>query len=144
MNSIVLIGIFAAVGVLSVGYLNNDISLWLQEFGVGEGIIMSPVEATELSLQIDEVDTPDGPADLITACEFTSIDTDLLPGTKIYCKLLDFSDIKTASIIATGFIELENFVPMNTLIPITINEFSFIGSNNVDFVQNVLIEIQES
>ena len=140
MKSLLLIAIFAAIGVLGVGYLNNDINLWIQEFGVGEGIIQSPVIETELSILI----TPDGPDDFITACEFTSIDTDLIAGTKIYCKLYDGPDIKTAGIIATGFIKLDPLVPMNTIISIPINEFSFEGSNNVDFVQNVLIEIQEA
>ena len=101
---------------------------------------MSPVDETELTILIE----PDGNGgDIITACEFTSVNVDLPAGTKIYCKLLDASDIQSASIIATGFIELDALVPMNTVILIPINEFSFLGSNNVDFVQNVLIEIQE-
>ena len=128
---------------MGIGYLGNDIELWIQGFGVGDGIIESPVGDTELSLIIDRVNTPDGPEDFIIACEFTSLDTDLLAGTKLYCKLFDGPVLGSSYVIATGFLELQQTVLMGSVIPIPINNFSFDGSNNVDNVGNVLVEVQE-
>ena len=101
------------------------------------------VENTELSIIIERIDTPEGPDDFITTCEFTSLDTDLLMGTKLYCKLYDGVDIEAAFIIATGFVKLDQLVQMGTVIPIQITDLSFEDSNNMDFVANVLVEVQE-
>ncbi len=142
MQALVFMAIFGVISVFGVGFLGNDVQLWIQEFGVGEGDIDSPVLGTELSLLIERVETPDGPDDFITACEFTSVDTDLLLGTKLYCKLFNGPNVETALIIATGFVKLGGGVDKNTVIPIPINEFAFVDSNHVDFVENVLVEVQ--
>ncbi len=142
MQALVFIAIFGVISIFGVGFLGNDMKLWIQEFGVGEGDIDSPVLGTELSLLIERVETPNGPDDFITACEFTSLDTDLDQGTKIHCKLFNGPNIETALIIATGFVELNQLVPMNTVIPILITELAFADSNHVDFVENVLAEVQ--
>ena len=143
MQILVFVAILGMISILGVGYLSNDIELWIQSYGVGDGIIESPVLNSELSLIIERVDTPDGPDDFITACEFTSLDTDLVAGTILYCKLYDGPVLETSYIIATGLVELENTVLMGNVIPIPITEFSFEDSNHVDFVQNVLVEVQE-
>ena len=143
MQALVIIAMLGVISFLGVGYMSNDVELWIQSFGVGDGIIESPVENTELSIIIERVDTPEGPDDFITTCEFTSLDTDLLIGTKLYCKLYDGVDLESAFIIATGFVMLDQLVQMGNVIPIQITDLSFEDSNNMDFVANVLVEVQE-
>ena len=148
MQVLVIIGVLGVVSLLGVGYMGNDVELWIQSFGVGDGLIESPVIGTDLSLIIDTINTPNGPGDFITFCEFTSIDSDLLAGTKLYCKLYDGADIITSYIIATGFVELVQDVPMGTTIPIEIDNCTITcntigGSNSVNFVVNALVEVQE-
>ena len=142
MNILVLVAIFGFVALLGVGYLGNDVNLWIQQFGVGEGDIESPVTNTALTLQITRVNTPNGFDDFITQCNFVSLDVDLLPGTKLYCKLFDGTDIQTSFILASGFVELTDTVLAGNIIPIPITTFLFPQSNNVDFIQNTIVEIQ--
>lgn len=142
MHLLVFVAIVGVAGVLGVGYLGNDVNLWIQQFGVGEGIIESPVTDTELTLQIERVNNPVGFDDFIVQCNFVSLDVDLQPGTKLYCKLFDGIDINASFILASGFVELTDPVPAGEIIEIPITTFLFSGSNNVDFVQNTLVEIQ--
>ena len=142
MHLLVFVAIFGVVGILGVGYLGNDVNLWIQQFGVGEGDIESPVINTELTLLITRVNNANGFDDFITQCNFVSVDVDLLAGTKLYCKLFDGTDINSSFILASGFIELTNTVLAGDIIEIPINTFLFAGSNNVDFVQNTIVEIQ--
>ena len=149
MQLFVFIAVLAAVSLLGVGYLGNDVELWIQQFGVGEDNIESPVTDAGLTIILDRINgyTLDGftaiPShkDLITLCEFTSQTEPLLAGTKLYCKLLDGMDIETSFIIATGFIELTEDVAAGVPIPIPIDMFSFENSHDADNVLNVIIEV---
>jgi len=141
VQALLFIAILGIVSLLSVGYLGNDVELWIQGFGIGEGDIVSPVIDTDITLLMDSANGVDY---FITHCEFTSLDTDLPAGTKLFCKLYDGVDIKTASIIATGFFMLPDEVLMGNPIPIQINQFSSGNMIDVDLVKNVIVEVQES
>lgn len=142
MHLLVFVAVIGALGMLGVGYLGNDVNLWIQEFGVGEGDVESPVLDSELTLVITRVNNPNGFDDFITQCDFVSVDVDLFPGTKLYCKLFDGTDINASFILASGFVELTSTVLAGDIIHIPIDTFLFPGSNNVDFIQNTLVEIQ--
>src|SRR3990172_3565624 len=142
MQLFVLLAILAGLSALSVGFLGNDIKLWMQDYGVGDGDIPTPIMTSNLKILITRENTATGFDDLITACEFTSVDKDLLPGTKLYCKLFQGPDVRTAAVIATGFKEiLTSDLPSDTFI-IDITDTSFFNSNDVDYVKTVAVEIQ--
>jgi hypothetical protein len=142
MHALVFIAILGIVSLLSVGYLGNDVELWIQSFGVGEGDIISPVIDTDITLRMDSTNGIDY---FITHCEFTSLNTDLPIGTKLYCKLYDGPDINTAFIIATGYLELTQLETAGNVISIPITQFPPATTTiDVDLVKNVLVEVQES
>ena len=129
--------------MLGAGYLGNDIKLWAQDFGVGDGDITPPITTSNLKILITRVTRSTGFDDLITGCEFTSAEA-LLPGTKLYCKLFQGPDVRTAAVIATGFKKIDPpGLSSNTPINIPIDQTSiFFNSNDVDFVQTIAVEIQ--
>jgi len=141
MQLFVFLAILAGVSILGVGYLGNDIALWAQDYGVGDGDIPTPITTSDLRILITRVNTASGFDDLITGCEFTTVDV-LLPGTTLYCKLFQGPDVRTAAVIATGFKEiLTSDLPSDTFI-IDITDTSFFNSNDVDYVKTVAVEIQ--
>jgi len=131
-----------AIGILGVGYLGNDITLMIQSWGVGEGDIISPVTDTDLTIQITRVNKPGGFDDFITRCDFTSLVENLPIGTKLFCKLYEGTDINTSNVFAEGIFELPNAVSAGTPIPIPITMFAFTNSNDVDYVHNVAVLVQ--
>lgn len=128
--------------MLSAGYLGNDIVLWAQDYGVGDGDIPSPIMTSNLKILITRIGPATGFDDLITGCEFTSVDKPLLAGTKLYCKLFQGPDITTSAVIASGFKPILSDLPIDSIITIDITDKSFFNSNDVDFIKNVAIEIQ--
>ena len=64
MKPIIALAAIAVVGVtLGTGFLNNDIELWIQQFGVGSGDIQTPVDHVKVDFNIatQEVDPPTDP-----------------------------------------------------------------------------------
>jgi len=151
VKSLVVLAVFAAIAVVGVASLDNNIEVWIQEFGAGLGEIESPLSVTDLTANIeraegfvlvDELTVEEGYKDLIVSCEFVSVDVPLLAGTKLYCKLLDSMDARTAGIIASGFLELTDDVPAGEVIFILITTIGSENSNSVENVKNILIEVQ--
>ena len=142
MQALVILAIMFAIGALGVGYLSNDFVAVVQQFGVGSGIIPNPVMGTDLTLQIQRVQKPGGFDDLITQCNFTSIDVNLPTGTKLFCKLYEGRNIKTSNVFAEGSITLNAPVPAGMVIEIPITVFVFPNSNDVDYVHNAAVLVQ--
>ena len=141
MHPLVIIAILGVIATLGAGYLSNDVNLWIQQYGLGEGDILSPVDLTQVTIKIEKI----GNNYFITACNFTSVNMELLPGTKLYCKLYNGPDINTSFIVATGFKEIDPLggnIPMGTMITIPITMFTTGTMINADLVKNVLVEVQ--
>ena len=145
MNILIFFGILAGVAIFGVGYLNNDLALWTQDYGIGDGDIPSPVMGSNLNILITRTNIPGGGHnDVITACEFTSEVKDLVEGTKIYCKLLQGPDVRTAAVIATGFKTIASpGLTATTPTIIDIDPPAIFQANDIDNVKSVLIEIQD-
>ncbi len=149
MQPLVFIAVVIAMAALGVGYLGNDIALQVQQFGVGDQDIPSPVTNAGLTIIIEREfgATLQGNTvvtgafkDFIVDCVFRSPNNDLFPGTKIFCKLLDGDNINTDHVIAEGITMLGSTVLAGT--PITV-PIDMIVQNNVDFVHNVVIVVQD-
>ncbi|MGI0056913.1 MAG: hypothetical protein ACREAK_06010 [Nitrosarchaeum sp.] len=142
MHILIFIAVIGVISLLSVGYLANDVEVWIQQIGIGEGDIENPVLDTDLIIQIVRTGTPPNHDDFIVQCDFTSNTVPLDAGTKLFCKLYNGENIPSSFVIAEGFIELLIDYPEGALIEIPITTFSFTDANNVDFVRNVAVLVQ--
>ena len=128
----------AIVGVaaiaLGTGFLNNNIELWIQEFGVGSGDIETPVEHVTVDFNIEQrvvtpTTTPATFKNVIDMCEFTI--TEVVgdpavanPQTKMTCKITghDANWLSNGEIIAEGTICANSFGIGTHPIPLGVND----------------------
>ena|SRR3990172_155377 len=137
MQPILIIAILGVTAVaLGTGFLNNDIELWIQQFGVGSGDISSPTDHAYVDFTIAQAqDLQTGFfKNYVSECIVTPQDAvgDPLSTDKpseITCKLTDIN----GNIIAEGTVP-GNFFPAGVpvTVPITIDPL-----NIVTLVQNV-------
>ena len=128
-----------AAGALGTGFLNNTngINLWIQQFGVGEGDITSPVTHAFVDFNIARVPgEPSGTFDnVIESCDLKFNDN-LQAGAKIFCKLTDWA----GDIVAEGSTTLT--APLSTNIAVNVPVPN--GNNNVLVVKDVIIVVQDN
>ena len=130
MQPLILVAIAAvAVVSLSTGFLSNGIDLWVQQFGVEEEDITSPVSHAQIDFNIVKVG-PDANGffqNVIQDCIVTLSNTvgqtvdmngvSVLTASKIQCKLTDSNN----NIIAEGVTTMTYF-PGGVPITITITQ----------------------
>ena len=59
MKPIIGLVVIAVAGIsLGTGFLNNDINLWIQQFGVGSGDIETPVDHVLVDFDIQQFQDP--------------------------------------------------------------------------------------
>ena len=59
MKPIIVLAVLAVAGItLGTGFLNNDIELWIQQFGVGSGDIQTPTDHVTVDFNIAQVKDP--------------------------------------------------------------------------------------
>ncbi len=78
MKPIIGLVVIAVAGIsLGTGFLNNDINLWIQQFGVGSGDIETPVEHVLVDFDIQQFQDPNLGTfkNLVTKCLLTPITT---------------------------------------------------------------------
>ena len=139
--------ILAVVGVaaiaLGTGFLNNNIELWIQQFGVGSGDIETPVEHVTVDFNIEQREsniTPGTYKNIIDKCSFTITEivgvqgnrdpvTGALIESKMTCKITGHDDdwMSNGLVIAEGTICRDFFpgsiaLPQTYMIPLGINE----------------------
>jgi len=136
MKPIIILAIAAvAAGAMGTGFLNNTngIDLWIQQFGVGEGDIESPVSHATVDFNI--VRTTEGGAfkNIINECLLT-FDDDLSSGAHVFCKLTDWA----GDIIAEGSTWLMNGHDSHTPLSVPVTD----GNRNVLQVKDVIIVVQ--
>ena len=134
---------------MGTGFLGepvNNIDLWVQALGFGEGDLESPVTTATVDLLLDVVPAEDPqapPVTIVTACAFHSTDTINL-GTgksdgKLICKLLNAD----GNAIAEGDVSFLSYDPTkDPPIIIKINQPIFIGATNFDNVFDAMVIIQ--
>ncbi len=140
MKPLLILAIAAvAAGAMGTGFLNNTngIDLWIQQFGVGEGDITSPVSHAFVDFNIARVNgEPEGTFDnVIESCDL-KFDENLNTGAKIFCKLTDWA----GDIVAEGSTMLTS--PLSTDIAVNVPVTD--GDNNVLVVKDVIIVVQDS
>jgi len=143
MKPLLILAIAAvAAGAMGTGFLNNTngINLWIQQFGVGEGDITSPVTHAFVDFDIQRVASASGPAgtfDNVIANCLLKFNDDLNTGAKVFCKLTDWA----GDIISEGSTVLIAPYVSNTPLTVPIGPA---GNNNVLQVKDVIIVVQDN
>ena len=139
-----------AVGIAGIGvsFAQNSIPLTLEDLGLGEDFIESPISSYSVTLETTRVcPSPAGCKILITACLFESVDFILGPAS-IICKLTDGSGIsddgdptndKFGKVIAEGKLELAGGYVANTEVTIPITQTAFPDANKVANIKDIKI-----
>lgn len=118
---LMLVVLVVAAAAMGVGFLSNTINLTVQQLGVGEENLESPISAATFDFLIDRVSDIDEDGDpilvnVIKACSFHSPDP-ILESSQLFCKLTDIN----GNVIAEGKLQSGTFAynPSSTqLIPI--------------------------
>jgi len=142
VKPIFFLAIIGAAAAISIGYLGNDISLDVQELGVGETSIESPVVTVGVTALIERTFNPAFPfsvdfKDLIVECIFRSYD-EVAKDSTITCKLLDIS----GSVIAEGKKIVDPTLPPITPFTIPITYLEFTNANNINNVFDIILVVQ--
>ena len=109
---LVLAVVGVAAAALGTGFLNNDIELWVQQFGVGDEFITSPTDHAQVDFNIAQRNNGDGTFDnIIDLCYVTPDDLIGTPDveikdSEIWCKLTNIN----GDIIAEG-VTTDDFFP---------------------------------
>ena len=148
--------LFAIIGIgivgMSVGFAQNAILLNVQQLGVGENFITSPISAADVDFELAKVQrsidpTPNNADDyfvnLITGCSFHS-GQDIQGPATIICKLTDDRNGKDkfGAVIAEGRSFLPNGYTHDTRIVIPIVQTAFPDANDVQHVHDVKIVVK--
>ncbi len=139
---VVIVGIAAAA--LGTGFLGSTFSLNLQQLGVGEEDLVSPISLVSVDFVISKVfeSVPTNTSPLfknrIIKCSFHT-PTDLAQGTTIICKLINADD----DVIAEGKVILTTagYEGSSAGFNIPINQIAFEGANSLQEVLDVKIVV---
>lgn len=145
MQAIVVFAVMviAATG-LSVGFLSNTINLTVQNLGVGEQDLTSPITNATIDLNVNQTlvdpDTiPDSGdeffANTIDECSFHSQEN-IVGNNTIICKLTDIN----GTAIAEGSIDLSGYTASTTEF-IPIDSTAFTDANDVRNIHDVTIVV---
>ena len=124
MQPILILAIVAVAAIgLGTGFLNNDITLLVQQFGVGEEDIETPIDEAQVDFHIAQVPAPQGEGlfknvidiCIVTIDEDVGVDDDTRKDSELVCKLTDIDGF----IIAEGSISALFFPADEYPIPVT-------------------------
>ena len=133
--------------MIGTGFLGepvNNIQLWVQALGYGEGNLETPITTATVDLLLDSVPAEDPqmpPITIVSKCAFHS-DEDIDVGTeksdgKLICKLLN----EDGNAIAEGDITFSQYTASDIL-EIPINQPIFLGATNFDNVFDAMVIVQ--
>ena len=147
MKVIVLGIIVMGIIGMSVGFASNTVTLSLQDLGVGEEFVESPIADSNVKFTVAKVPVPGGgtrPAfkNVITKCLFKSDEGIAAPAT-IICKLLDGRNgpNQFGAVIAEGRRDLPGGYTANTTIEILITQKAFPFANEVVNIKGVKVVV---
>ena len=142
MKEIVLAVIIIGMIGTTVGFAQNTVSLTLQDLGLGEDLLLSPISAADVTLKTKFVFIPSSSGvpgmykKIISDCLFRS--TESIPGSAtIICKLIDGSNgpKKLGKVVAEGKINLQSGYMAGKTITIPITQTAFPLANAAQTIQ---------
>ena len=144
MQPILLLAIAGvAIAATSVGFLSNEINMsgMVQQFGVGEETIDTPVSNAYIDFVIDRTSfASNGKTkykNIVSDC-VVQVDKRLATDSTIFCKLTD----EFGQVIAEGKKKLTS--PLQTEVPtnVEVTQLAYMMSNDVKNVHDVLLVVQ--
>jgi len=141
MQPIVLLAIVGiAGGAMSVGFLGNTINLDVQQLGVGDATLTTPITQADIEFSIDRQSGMIGETtethNVISACHITPNDT--IPWfSHVFCKLTDVN----GNVVAGGVTELQHTVAPGETMWVDISPEDF-AANKVQNVHDVVLVVQ--
>jgi len=141
MQPIILLAIVGiAGGAMSIGFLGNTISLDVQQIGVGETNLSSPIDAAKIDFTImrasGDVNGVTETHNVIAKCHITP-DKQIDAGSTVFCKLTDIND----NVIAEGQVLLTTHVDADGTMWIDVDPKDF-PANKVQNVHDVVLVVQ--
>jgi len=140
MQPIVLLAIVGiAGGAMSVGFLGNTISLDVQQIGVGETDLASPIDQAKIDFSImrasGAVNGATETHNVIAKCHITP-DKEIAKLSTIFCKLTDID----GNVVAEGQKELTTHLAPGSTIWVTVDPNDF-PANRVQNVHDVTLVV---
>ncbi len=142
MQPIILLAIVGiAGGAMSIGFLGNTIDLSVQQIGVGDEFLDSPISAATIDFVIARASGTDGSDttqthNVISVCKITA-DKDILAGSHVFCKLTGVNGF----VVAEGVTWVNNNIPAHQLFTVAISAEDF-AANKVQNVHDVVLVVQ--
>lgn len=136
MKEVVLVVVIMGMIGTTVGFAQNTVSITLQDLGLGEDFLLSPIGKADVTLKTKFVFIPPSHGvppmykQIISDCLFRS--TESIPGSAtIICKLLDDSNgpKNLGKIVAEGRVDLQTGYTAGTTIKIPITQTAFPMAN---------------
>ena len=138
MQPLILLAIVGVAAVaLGAGSLTNIIDLTVQDFGVGEETIETPVTNANVNFNIGQLAQSGVFYNVVDECTIEASAT-LGPDSTVFCKLTDAD----GAIVAEGHVVLTNTVITGDPIVVPITNLAFTLSNVVQNIHDVMVVIQ--
>jgi len=138
MKPIIILAVMAiAITGLGVGSLSNTITLTVQDIGVGDATIFSPIDSATVKFNIDKIPgNQNNFKNVIADCIIKSPEE--IPAlSKVFCKLTD----ENGFVAAEGFRVLSTHLNAHTPTVIEIDDAQKIASQ-VQNVHDVILVVQ--
>jgi len=137
MQPIILLAIVGiAGGAMGVGFLGNDITLSVQELGVGDEDIGTPISNANIDFNIDKIKGDLGFKNVIADC-IIQADKEIAAKSKVFCKLTD----KDGFVAAEGFTVLKTHLNAGSLLTVHIDDPTFVNSQ-VQNIHDIILVVQ--
>ena len=141
MQPIILLAIVGiAGGAMSVGFLGNTINLDVQQLGVGDATLQTPITQADIEFTIDrqtgQVNGVTETHNVISKCHITP-NADIDAMSHIFCKLTD----ENGNVVAEGATWLTSTLNEGSTLWIDIDPADF-AANKVQNVHDVVLVVQ--
>lgn len=137
MQPILLLAIVGiAGGAMSVGFLGNTIDLTVQQLGVGEATLETPIEDARIDFVIARASNSAEMHNVISECDITP-GQDIAAMSHIFCKLTD----ENGNVVAEGATWNDTVLDSHQPFSVVINPSDF-PANKVQNIHDVLLVVQ--
>ena len=143
MQPIILLAIVGiAGGAMSVGFLGNEINLDVQDIGVGDATLSSPIDHATIDFRIARASGTDGDNtvqthNVIDLCKIRA-DKLITADSIVFCKLTDVDGF----VVAEGKTVVSSNINPHTPFTVKISPDDF-AANKVQNVHDVVLVVQE-
>ncbi len=141
MQPIILLAIVGiAGGAMSIGFLGNTINLDVQQLGVGDATLQTPITQANIEFTIDRqsglINGVTETHNVISECHIVA-NAQIAANSNVFCKLTD----ENGNVVAEGQTELSSTLHTGSALWITIDPTDF-AANKVQNVHDVVLVVQ--